>query len=99
MAPDETRACYRLYTAHRRSHEICTFPETIPVMGNAGNPGDLAVLLRLHTGIEGLRREIVQSDPNDYLSLSAVGPLGHSKDARIVRYPVVRSWRSGRALR
>jgi hypothetical protein len=77
MTPAEIRACYRLYAAHRRSHEICTFPETIPVMGNAGNPGDLAVLLRLHTGIEGLRREIVQSDPNDYLSLSAVGPLGH----------------------
>ena len=48
MTPGEIRACYRLYAAHRRSHEICTFPETIPVMNNAGDPDDLAVLLRLH---------------------------------------------------
>ena len=51
MTPGEIRACYRLYAAHRRSHEICTFPETTRVMNNAGDPDDLAVLLRLHTGL------------------------------------------------
>jgi hypothetical protein len=77
MTPAEIRACYRLYAAHRRSHEICTFPETIPVMNNAGDPGDLAVLLRLHTGLEGLAREIVRGDPNDHLCPSAAGHVGH----------------------
>ena len=77
MTPGEIRVCYRLYAAHRRSHEICTFPETIPVM-NAGDPDDLAVLLRPHTGLEGgLGREIAQDDPNDHLSLSPVGHVGH----------------------
>ena len=77
MTPDETRACYRLYAAHRRSHEICTFPETIPVMGNAGNPGDLAVLLRLHTGLEELGRDIGDRDPNEDLRPALARPLGH----------------------
>jgi hypothetical protein len=77
MTPGEIRACYRLYAAHRRSHEICTFPEITPVTNNAGDPDDLAVLLRLHTGLEGLGREIVQGDPNDHLYLSAVGHVGH----------------------
>ncbi len=65
MTPDEIKACYRLYAAHRRSHEICTFPETIPVMNNA-----------LHTGLEGLAREIAQGDPNDHLCRSAAGHVG-----------------------
>jgi hypothetical protein len=43
MTPEQIRACYRLYAAHRRSHEICTFPEIIPVTNNAGDPDDLAV--------------------------------------------------------
>ena len=77
MTPGEISACCRLYAAHRRSHEICTFPEIIPVTNNAGDPDDLAVLLRVHTGLEGLRREIVQGDPNDHLGLSAVGHAGH----------------------
>ena len=76
MTPGEIRACYRLYAAHRRSHEICTFPETTRVMNNAGDPDDLAVLLRLHTGLEGLAREISQGDPNDHLCPSAAGHLG-----------------------
>jgi hypothetical protein len=42
MTPDEIRACYRLYAAHRKSHEICAFPGTIPAASNAGNSDDLA---------------------------------------------------------
>jgi hypothetical protein len=64
MSPGEIRACYRLYAAHRRSHEICVFPETILAMNDVGGPGEL-VLLRLHTGL-GLR-EIRNGDPNDDL--------------------------------
>ncbi len=48
MTPGEIRACYRLYAAHRVSYEICTFPKTIPVTINGGEPDDLAVLLRVH---------------------------------------------------
>ncbi len=77
MTSGEIRACYRLYVAYRRSHEICTFPEIIPVMSNAGDPDDLAVLLRLHSGLEGRGREIAQGDPNDHLGLSAAGHVGH----------------------
>jgi hypothetical protein len=77
MTPDEIKACYRLYAAHRMSHEICTFPEAIHVMNNTGDPDDLAVLLRLHTGLEGLAREIAQGDPNDHLCPSAAGHVGH----------------------
>jgi hypothetical protein len=73
MSPGEIRACYQLYAAHRRSHEICTFPEIIPVTNNAGYPDDLAVLLRRHTGFEGLRREIVRGDPNDPLVCPPLG--------------------------
>jgi hypothetical protein len=46
-------------------------------MNNAGDPDDLAVLLRLHTGLEGLAREIAQGDPNDHLCPSAAGHVGH----------------------
>jgi hypothetical protein len=81
MSPGESRACYQLYAAHRRSHEICTFPEIIPVTNNAGYPDDLAVLLRRHTSFEGLRREIVPGDPNDHLGLSAAGHAGHLRKA------------------
>jgi len=45
MTPGEIRACYRLYAAHRKSHEICAFPGTIPAASNAGNLDDLAVFL------------------------------------------------------
>jgi len=77
MTPDEVRACYRLYAAHRKSHEICTFPRTIPATSKAGDLGDLAVLLRLHTGIEGLARDIGHSDPNDDLRPALAKPVGH----------------------
>jgi hypothetical protein len=77
MTPAEVRACYRLYAAHRKSHEICTFPRTISATSNAGDLGDLAVLLRLHTGLEGLAREIARGDPNDHLCPSAAGHVGH----------------------
>ena len=78
MSPGEIRACYRLYAAHRKSHEICAFPRTIPAASNAGNSDDLAVLLRLHTGLERLAREVGQGDPNDDLRCPAVvGRSGH----------------------
>jgi hypothetical protein len=42
MTPGEIRACYRLYAAHRKSHQICAFPGTIPATSNAGDSDDLA---------------------------------------------------------
>jgi hypothetical protein len=44
-------------------------------MNDAGGPGELAVLLRLHTGREGLAREIGHGAPNDDLRRPAVA--GH----------------------
>ena len=46
-------------------------------MNGAGGPGELGILLRLHTGLEGLAREIAQGDPNDHLCPSAAGHVGH----------------------
>jgi hypothetical protein len=77
MTPDEIKACYRLYAAHRMSHEICAFPETIPVMNNDGVSDDLAIVLGLHTGLEGLAREIGQGDANDDLRPVAPGRADH----------------------
>jgi hypothetical protein len=77
MTPGEIRACYRLYAAHRKSREICTFPRTICATSNAGDLGDLAVLLRLHTGLEGLARDIGHGDPNDGLRPALAKPVGH----------------------
>jgi hypothetical protein len=76
MSPGEIRACNRLYAAHRRSHEICTFAGTIPAMNNAGGADDPSDLLRLHTGLEGLR-EIGHGDPNDDLRPGVAGHVGH----------------------
>jgi hypothetical protein len=59
------------------SHEICTFPETIPVMNNAGEPDDLAASLRVQTGLDGLAREIGQGDRNDDSCPAAAGHIGH----------------------
>ena len=99
MTPGEIRACYRLYAAHRKSHEICTFPRTIPATSNAGDLGDLAVLLRLYTGLEGLPRDIGHGDQNDDSRPTRRACRSSAKDACIVRCPVVRSRCSGRALR
>ena len=77
MTPGEIKACYRLYAAHRMSHEICTFPETIPVINNAADSDDLAIVLGLHTGLEGLAREIGQGDPNGDLRPVAAGHVDH----------------------
>jgi hypothetical protein len=77
MNPGEIRACYRLYAAHRKSHEICAFPGNIPAASNAGNSDDLAVLLRLQTGLEELARDIGHRDPNDDLRPALARPLGH----------------------
>src|SRR5262249_18059591 len=76
MNPDQIRACYRLYAAHRKSHEICTFPGTILATSNARDLDDLAVLLRFHSGLEGAR-DIGHGDPNDDLRPALAGPVGH----------------------
>ena len=76
MTPDEIRACYRLYAAHRKSREICTFPDPIPGTSNARDRDGLAVLLRLHSGLEGAR-DIGQGDPNDELRPALAGPVDH----------------------
>jgi hypothetical protein len=77
MTPDEIKACYRLYAAHRMSHEIWAFPETIPVMNNDGDSDDLVIVLGLHIGLEGMAREIRQGDPNDGLRPVAPGRAEH----------------------
>jgi len=76
MTPDEIRACCRLYAAHRKSHEICTFPGTIPATSNGSDLDDLAGLLRLHSGLEGAR-DFGHGDPNDELRPALAGPVGH----------------------
>jgi hypothetical protein len=77
MTPGEIRACYRLYAAHRKSHEICAFSGTIPATSNVGYSDDLAVLLRLHTGPEGLTRHMGHGDPNDDSRPAPTRPVGH----------------------
>jgi hypothetical protein len=77
MSPGEITACYRLYAAHRRSNEICAFPEAILAIHDVGASTELAVLLRLHTGLEGLRHGIGHGDPKDDLRPAVVGHFGH----------------------
>jgi hypothetical protein len=76
MSPGEITACYRLYAAHRRSSQICAFPEAILAMNDVGASADVAFLLRLHTDLEGLRHEIGNGDPKDDLR-PAVVHFGH----------------------
>ena len=78
MSPGEIRACYRLYAAHRKSHEIFAFPEAI-LANHVGAPAELATL-RLHTTLEGLAREVGHRDPNDDLRCPTV--VGHSAHLR-----------------
>jgi hypothetical protein len=77
MSPGEITASYRLYAAHRRSNEICAFPEAILAINNVGVSAELAVLMRLHTGLEGLRHEIGHDLPKDDLRPAVVGHFGH----------------------
>src|SRR5215472_12919759 len=56
MPPGEIRACYRLYAAHRKAHEIYAFPNAI-LANDVTTPAELAAL-HLHTGLEGLAREV-----------------------------------------
>jgi hypothetical protein len=77
MTPGEIKACYRLYAAHRKSHEICAFPGTIPATSNARDSDDLAILLRLHIGLEGLARDIGHGPSNDDLRPALTKPVGH----------------------
>ena len=77
MSPGEIRVCYRLYAAHRRSNEICAFPEAILATNDVGASTELAVLLRLHTGLKGPRHEIGHGDPKDDLRPAVVGHFGH----------------------
>ena len=79
MSPGEITACYRLYAVHRRSNEICAFPKAILAMNDVGASAELAVLLRLHTGLEGLRHEIGHGDPKDDLRAAVGGHFGHSR--------------------
>ena len=76
MSPGEITACYRLYAVHRRSNEICAFPKAILAMNDVGASADLAILLRLHTGLEELRHEIGHGDPKDDLRPAVVGHFG-----------------------
>src|SRR5262249_555889 len=77
MSPGEITACYRLYAVHRKSNEICAFPKAILTMNDVGAPAELAVLLRLHAGLEGLRHEIGHGDPQEALLPAVVGHFGH----------------------
>ena len=77
MSPGEITACYRLYAVHRRSNEICAFPKAILAMSDVGASAELAVLLRPHTGLEGLRHEVGHGDPKDDLRPAVVGHFGH----------------------
>jgi len=72
MSPGEIAACYRLYAAHRRSSQICAFPEAILAINDVGASADVAVLLPVRTDLEALRCEIDHGDLKDDLS-SAVG--------------------------
>ena len=92
MSPGEIRACYRLYAAHRRAHEICTFAGTIPAMNNAGDPDDPADLLRLHAGLEELR-EIGHGDPKDHLRPGVAGHIGHLRKMLASFAAIVWWWR------
>jgi hypothetical protein len=98
MTPGEIRACYRLYAAHRKSREICTFAGTIPVINKPGDPDDLAGLLRLHTGLEGLARDIGHGDPN---RPAVAGHVGHFRAAteQLGSEGCEHLSRSGRALK
>ena len=82
MSPGEIAACYRLYAAHRRSNEICGFPKAILVINDVGASAELAVLLRLHIGLEGLRHEIGHCDGKDDLRPADVGHFGHLRKIR-----------------
>jgi hypothetical protein len=77
MTPGEIRACYQLYAAHRKSHEICALPCAIPATSNTEDSDDLAVLLRLHTGLKGLARDIGHGDSNDDLRPALARPVSH----------------------
>src|SRR5215469_7186015 len=100
MPPGEIRACYRLYAAHRKAHEIYAFPGTIPAASNAGNLDDLAVLLRLQTGLEELVRDIGHRDSNDDLRPALTRSLGRwRKMLASFAAQLFGSRRSGGALR
>jgi len=66
MSPGEIRACYRLYAAHRKSHEICAFPNAI-LANDISTPAELAAL-HLHTCLEGLAREVAHCAATEQLS-------------------------------
>jgi hypothetical protein len=68
MSPGEVRACYQLYAAHRMSREICTFHATIRVTNDVAEPDDLAMVLRLHRGFDGLAGALGHGNSNDDLS-------------------------------
>jgi|SRR5215472_13831648 len=77
MSPGEITACYRLYAVHRRSSEVCAFPEAILAMNDVGASAELAVVLRLDIGLEGLRHETGHGDPKNDLRPAVVRHFGH----------------------
>jgi hypothetical protein len=90
MSPGEITACYRLYAAHRRSNEICAFPEAILAMNDVENSAELAVLLSLHTGLQG--------DPKDDLRPAVNGHFSHLPKllASFAAQPSARGAQTGR---
>ena len=61
----------------RASSRVSGFPRAIPATSNTEDSDDLAVLLRLHTGLEGLARDIGHGGPNDGLRPALTRPVGH----------------------
>ena len=82
MSPGEIAACYRLYAVHRRSNEICAFPEAILAMDDVGASAELAVMSRLNGGLEGPRHEIGHGDPKNDLRPAVVGHFGRLRMIR-----------------
>ena len=76
MSPSEVRACYQLYAAHRKSREMCAFPATSRAINDVAELDNLAMLLRLQDGFEGLASALGLGDPSDDL-LHA--PATHSR--------------------
>jgi hypothetical protein len=72
MSPGEITACYRLYAAHRRSNEICVFPEAVLAMNGVVGSAELAVLLACIPAL----KSSGMSNPKDDLHPAVVGRFG-----------------------
>jgi hypothetical protein len=63
MTPGEIRACYRLYAAHRKSREICTFAGTIPVINKPGDQTTSPVCCAYIPALKGWRATLATATP------------------------------------